>query len=149
MSLSLLIVDDEKPTREGLRAALEEKFDVYVAESAESALKLLEKESFDVLLTDLRMPGSDGFQLITRAKSLAKPPVCILMTAYGSEDVAVEAMKRGADDYVAKGRMQIEELELRIQRAMKHQNLEAENKQLHERLDKKYGVTSIVAIPRR
>lgn len=144
MSLSLLIVDDEKPTREGLRAALEEKFDVYVAESAESALKLLEKESFDVLLTDLRMPGSDGFQLITRAKSLAKPPVCILMTAYGSEDVAVEAMKRGADDYVAKGRMQIEELELRIQRAMKRQNLEAENRQLHERLDKKYGVTSLV-----
>ncbi len=144
MSLSLLIVDDEKPTREGLRAALEEKFDVYVAESAESALKLLEKESFDVLLTDLRMPGSDGFQLITRAKSLAKPPVCILMTAYGSEDVAVEAMKRGADDYVAKGRMQIEELELRIQRAMKRQNLEVENRQLHERLDKKYGVTSLV-----
>jgi DNA-binding NtrC family response regulator len=144
VSLSLLIVDDEKPTREGLRAALEEKFDVYVAESAESALKLLEKESFDVLLTDLRMPGSDGFQLITRAKSLAKPPVCILMTAYGSEDVAVEAMKRGADDYVAKGRMQIEELELRIQRAMKRQNLEAENRQLHERLDKKYGVTSLV-----
>jgi two-component system response regulator AtoC len=144
VSLSLLIVDDEKPTREGLRAALEEKFDVYVAESAESALKLLEKESFDVLLTDLRMPGSDGFQLITRAKSLAKPPVCILMTAYGSEDVAVEAMKRGADDYVAKGRMQIEELELRIQRAMKRQNLEVENRQLHERLDKKYGVTSLV-----
>lgn len=144
MSPSLLIVDDEKPTREGLRAALEEKYDVYVAESAESALKLLEKESFDVLLTDLRMPGSDGFQLITRAKSLAKPPVCILMTAYGSEDVAVEAMKRGADDYVAKGRMQIEELELRIQRAMKGQSLEAENHQLHERLDKKYGVTGLV-----
>lgn len=141
---TLLIVDDEKPTREGLRAALEDKFDVYVAESAEGALQLLEKESFDVVLTDLRMPGSDGFQLITRAKSLPKPPVCILMTAYGSEDVAVEAMKRGADDYVAKGRMQIEELELRIQRAMKRQTLEVENRQLHERLDQKYGVTSLV-----
>jgi DNA-binding NtrC family response regulator len=141
---TLLIVDDEKPTREGLRAALEDKFDVYVAESAEGALQLLEKESFDVMLTDLRMPGSDGFQLITRAKSLPKPPVCILMTAYGSEDVAVEAMKRGADDYVAKGRMQIEELELRIQRAMKRQTLEVENRQLHERLDQKYGVTSLV-----
>jgi two-component system, NtrC family, response regulator AtoC len=144
VSPSLLIVDDEKPTREGLRAALEDKFDVYVAESAESALKLLEKEAFDVVLTDLRMPGADGFQLITRAKSLSKPPVCILMTAYGSEDVAVEAMKRGADDYVAKGRMQIEELELRIQRALKRQNLEVENRQLHERLDEKYGVTSLV-----
>lgn len=141
---TLLIVDDEKPTREGLRAALEDKFDVYVAESAEAALQLLEKESFDVMLTDLRMPGNDGFQLITRAKSLPKPPVCILMTAYGSEDVAVEAMKHGADDYVAKGRMQIEELELRIQRAMKRQTLEVENRELHERLDRKYGVTSLV-----
>jgi DNA-binding NtrC family response regulator len=141
---TLLIVDDEKPTREGLRAALEDKFDVYVAESAESALQLLEKQSFDVMLTDLRMPGTDGFRLITRAKSLPKPPVCILMTAYGSEDVAVEAMKHGADDYVAKGRMQIEELELRIQRAIKRQNLEVENRQLHERLDTKYGVASLV-----
>jgi two-component system, NtrC family, response regulator AtoC len=141
---TLLIVDDEKPTREGLRAALEEKFDVYVAESAEAAIQLLEKESFDVLLTDLRMPGLDGSHLITRAKTLSKPPVCILMTAYGSEDVAVEAMKRGADDYVAKGRMQIEELELRIQRALKRQNLEVENRQLHERLDERYGQTSLV-----
>jgi len=141
---TLLIVDDEKPTREGLRAALEDKFDVYVAESAEAAIQLLEKESFNVLLTDLRMPGSDGFQLITRAKSLAKPPVCILMTAYGSEDVAVEAMKQGADDYIAKGRMQIDELEIRIQRALKRQSLEVENRQLHERLDTKYGVTSLV-----
>jgi DNA-binding NtrC family response regulator len=141
---TLLIVDDEKSTREGLRAAFEDRFDVYLAESAESALKLLEKESFDVVLTDLRMSGQDGFQLITRAKSLPKPPVCILMTAYGSEDVAVEAMKRGADDYIAKGRLQIDELEMRIQRALKRQHLETENRQLHERLDHKYGVSSLI-----
>ena len=73
MTPTLLIVDDEKPTREGLRAALEDKFDVYVAESAESALQLLEKQSFDVMLTDLRMPGTDGFRLITRAKFLPSP----------------------------------------------------------------------------
>jgi two-component system response regulator AtoC len=141
---TLLIVDDEKPTREGLRAALEDKFDVYVAEDSASALKLLERESFDVLLTDLKMPGADGFQLITRAKSLAKPPVCILMTAYGSEDVAVEAMKRGADDYISKGKLQIEELELRIQRATKRQKLEVENEQLHQRLDEKFGSGGLV-----
>lgn len=144
MTPTLLIVDDEKPTRDGLRAALEEKFDVYVAESAEAAMQLLEKESFDVVLTDLRMSGKDGFELITRAKSLSKPPVCILMTAYGSEEVAVEAMKRGADDYIAKGRMQIDELEMRIQRAMKRQTLEVENRQLHERLDRKFGVPNVI-----
>ena len=107
---TLLIVDDEKPTRDGLRAALEDKFDVYVAEDAATAMQLMEKESFDVLLTDLRMAGEDGLKLITLAKARPKPPVCILMTAYGSEDVAVEAMKRGADDYIAKGKLQIDEL---------------------------------------
>src|SRR5262245_20470954 len=105
-TLNLLIVDDEKTTRDGLRAALEDKFDVYVADDAQSAWQLLEKESFNVLLTDLRMAGEDGLKLIKRAKSLTKPPVCILMTAYGSEDVAVQAMKEGADDYISKGKLQ-------------------------------------------
>ena len=117
MTPTLLIVDDEKTTREGLRAALEERYDVYLAEDARKALDLLEKESFDVLLTDFRLPSEDGMKLIARAKSLAKPPICILMTAYGSEELAVEAMKRGADDYIAKGRLQIDELEMRIARA--------------------------------
>ncbi len=116
---TLLIVDDEKPTREGLRAALEERFDVYLAEDAKAAMELLERESFDVMLTDFQMPNEDGMKLIGRAKSLAKPPICILMTAYGSEELAVDAMKRGADDYIAKGRLQIDELEMRIARAVR------------------------------
>src|SRR5512144_2755153 len=124
MKPMVLIVDDEKPTRDGLRAALEEKYDVYLAEDAAAATALLEKERFDVLLTDLRLPNEDGMKLIARAKSLSKPPVCILMTAYGSEEVAVEAMKRGADDYIAKARLQIDELEMRITRALRQQNLE-------------------------
>src|SRR3989442_15609572 len=95
----LLIVDDEKPTREGLRAALEERYDVYLAEDAAAATELLEKEHFDVLLTDLRLPSEDGLKLIARAKSLSKPPVCILMTAYGSEEVAVGARKSAGADY--------------------------------------------------
>jgi len=139
----LLIVDDEKPTRDGLRAALEDRYDVYLAEDASAAMELLEKEHFDVLLTDLRLPSEDGMKLIGRAKSLSRPPVCILMTAYGSEEVAVEAMKRGADDYLAKGRMQIDELEMRIARALRHQSLEAENESLRQQLDKKYGLENI------
>jgi len=140
----LLIVDDEKPTREGLRAALEDRYDVYLAEDTAAAMALLEKEHFDVLLTDLRLPNEDGMKLIGRAKSLSKPPICILMTAYGSEEVAVEAMKRGADDYIAKGRMQIDELELRIARALRHQSLEVENESLRQQLDKRYGLENII-----
>src|SRR5437016_13963523 len=127
MRPTLLIVDDEKTTREGLRAALEERYDVYLADDARSAKELLEQDHFDVLLTDFRLPSEDGMKLIARAKSLSKPPICILMTAYGSEELAVEAMKRGADDYIAKGRLQIDELEMRIARALRQPDQEAEN----------------------
>ena len=66
---TVLIVDDEKPTRDGLRAALEDRYDVYVAEDAATAMNLLEQEHFAVLLTDLRLPKEDGLKLIARAKS--------------------------------------------------------------------------------
>lgn len=141
---TLLIVDDEKPTRDGLRAALEDRFDVYVAEDAAAAMELLERERFAVLLTDFRLPNEDGMKLITRAKSLSRPPVCILMTAYGSEDLAVEAMRHGADDYIAKGRLQIEELEMRISRALRQQTLEVENESLHRQLDSRFGMGNLV-----
>jgi DNA-binding NtrC family response regulator len=140
----VLIVDDEKPTREGLRAALEDRYDIYLAEDAKAATELLEREHFDVLLTDFRLSNEDGMKLIARAKSLAKAPVCILMTAYGSEELAVEAMKRGADDYIAKGRLQIDELEMRIARAVRQQHLEADNVALRQQLDAKFGMENIV-----
>src|SRR5437762_12454018 len=131
----LLIVDDEKPTREGLRAALEDHYEVYLAEDVASAMNLLEVENFAVMLTDFRLPNEDGMKLISRAKSLPKPPICILMTAYGSEELAVEAMKRGADDYIAKGRLQIDELEMRIAKALRHQKLEDENTALRKHIE--------------
>src|SRR5438128_5150337 len=140
----LLIVDDEKPTRDGLRAALEDRYDVYLADDAKAAMDLLEREHFDVLLTDFRLPNEDGMKLIARARSLPKPPICILMTAYGSEELAVDAMKRGADDYIAKGRLQIDELEMRIARALRRQNLEVENVSLRQQLDTKFGLDNIV-----
>ena len=137
-------MDDEKPTRDGLRAALEDRYDTYVAEDAKAAMELLERENFDVLLTDFRLPNEDGLKLIARAKSLTRPPVCILMTAYGSEELAVDAMKRGADDYIAKGRLQIDELEMRIARALRQQNLETENVSLRQQLDSKFGLENII-----
>jgi DNA-binding NtrC family response regulator len=141
---ALLIVDDEKTQREGLRAALEDHFEVYVADSVEGAIPLLERDHFDVLLTDFRMPKEDGMKLIARAKSLPRPPICILMTAYGSEETAVEAIKKGADDYIPKGKLNIDELEFRIRRALRSQKLESENQQLHQQLDKQYGLESII-----
>src|SRR5687768_31865 len=144
MNPTLLIVDDEKTQREGLRDALEDHYDVYLADSASAALELLEREHFDVLLTDFRMPNEDGMNLIKRAKSLPKAPICILMTAYGSEEIAVQALKNGADDYIPKGKMQIDELEFRIRRAMRQQTLETENVSLKQQLDRKFGSEGII-----
>lgn len=145
MTPNLLIVDDEKPTRDGLRSALEDRYEVYVAEDSASALELLESETFDVLLTDFRLPNNeDGMKLIGRAKTLPKQPICILMTAYGSEELAVEALKHGADDYLAKGRMQIDELETRIARALRLRSLESENQTLKQQLNKKFGLENII-----
>ncbi|MSU41852.1 MAG: sigma-54-dependent Fis family transcriptional regulator [Pedosphaera sp.] len=141
---AVLIVDDEKPTREGLRAALEDRYDVYVAEDAESAQRLLEEQHFEVLITDLRMPKASGLDLIKRAKALARPPVCILMTAYGTEEDAVAAMKLGADDYIPKGRLQIDELEMRIARALRALSLEQENRVLRQHIDAKFGLENIL-----
>ncbi len=144
MKPSLLIVEDEKTSRDGLRAALEDRFDIFAAEDAAGALQLLESEQFDVMLTDFRLPNEDGMNLIKRAKALPRPPVCILMTAYGSEELAVEAMKNGADDYIAKGRLQIDELEMRIARAAKQQKLENENVTLRAQVEKKFGIENII-----
>jgi len=141
---SLLIVDDEKTQRDGLRAALEDSYDVYIADSVQSAVDLLERESFSVLLTDFRLGTDDGLKLITRAKSLPKPPVCILMTAYGSEELAVEAIKKGADDYIAKGKLSIDELEFRIKRALRSQTLEVENVTLRQQLHQRFGLERII-----
>ena len=140
---SVLIVDDEKHTREGLQQALAESYDVTVAASADEAFNLLESQPFDVVLTDLRMPGKSGLKVIDRALAAAGKPAVLMMTAYGSIDTAVEAMKRGAVDFLTKP-VNLERLEVLIQRALKTKTLEVEVKQLHERLDEKFAVGGIV-----
>jgi DNA-binding NtrC family response regulator len=140
---SVLIVDDEKHTREGLQQALQEHYDVSTAASADEGFNLMDSQEYDVIVTDLRMPGKSGLKVIDKALSLANKPAVIMMTAYGSIDSAVEAMKRGAVDFLTKP-VNIERLEILIQRALKTRTLEVEVKQLHERLDERFNVDGIV-----
>lgn len=135
---SVLIVDDEKHTREGLQQALEDSYDVSVAANADEASNLMAVESFDVVVTDLRMPGKSGLKVIDKALAQANRPAVLMMTAYGNIETAVEAMKRGAVDFLTKP-VNIERLEVLIQRALKTKTLEVEVKQLHERLDEKFN----------
>jgi DNA-binding NtrC family response regulator len=140
---SVLIVDDEKHTREGLQQALAENYEVTVAAGADEAFNLMEVQPFDVVLTDLRMPGKSGLKLIDKALSLSNKPAVLMMTAYGSIDIAVEAMKRGAVDFLTKP-VNLERLEVLIQRALKSKTLEVEVSRLHERLDEKFGFEAII-----
>lgn len=140
---SVLIVDDEKHTREGLQQALADNYDVTVAASADEAFNLLDAQPFDVVVTDLRMPGKSGLKVIDKALAAPQRPAVLMMTAYGNIDTAVEAMKRGAVDFLTKP-VNIERLEVLIQRALKTKTLEVEVKQLHERLDEKFSFDAIV-----
>src|SRR6202043_552459 len=139
----ILIVDDEKHTRDGLRRLLENDYDVYIAEDIASAMNVLEREHVDLLLTDLRLAGEDGMQLIDRALKLPQPPICIMMTAYGSVDTAVEAMKRGAYDFVTKP-LNLDKVEILIARALQSRKLEQENRSLRELVDERYGLENIL-----
>lgn len=143
MASSVLIVDDEKHTREGLQQVLEDDYEIYLASDADEAFNLMEMEEFDVVLTDLRMAGKSGMKVIDKAITLPRKPLCIMMTAYGSVETAVEAMKRGAFDFLTKP-VNLEKLELLIRRGLRARSLEVENQELHSRLNAKFSFGGIV-----
>ncbi len=140
---TILIVDDEKHTRDGLRRLLEDEYDTYVAEDIRGAMDVLERESIDVLITDLRLGGDDGMVLIERALKLPHPPISIMMTAYGTVDTAVEAMKRGAYDFVTKP-LNLDKVEMLITRALASRKMEQENRALRQQIDERYGLENII-----
>jgi two-component system response regulator AtoC len=140
---TILIVDDEKHTRDGLRRLLEDEYDTYVAEDIRGAMDVLEREPIDVMITDLRLGGDDGMGLIERALKLPHPPICIMMTAYGSVDTAVEAMKRGAYDFVTKP-LNLDKVEILIARALASRKMEQENRALRQQVDERYGLENII-----
>ena len=138
MNPTILIVDDEKHTRDGLRASLEDNFEVYVAADIQGALNTLEGDEIDLVLTDLRLGGEDGMQLVDKILARAHPPIVIMMTAYGSVDAAVEAMKRGAYDFVTKP-LNIDRLEVLIARALRSRDTENQVVELKKVVGQKFG----------
>jgi two-component system, NtrC family, response regulator AtoC len=140
---TLLIVEDERATREGLRSALEEDFDVYTAAGTAEALAILKTEPIKLLLTDLRLGGDSGMDLLDAALALPEPPVAIMMTAYGSVDTAVEAMRRGAWHFVTKP-LNLDEVEMQLKRALRSRNLETENQQLVQQVKKTHKLDRLI-----
>ena len=143
MKKIILIVDDEKNTRDGLRHALEDQYEVAVAGDIDGAKAIMETEHVDLLLTDLRLGGESGMDLMTWAQRQQQPPVCIMMTAYGGIEDAVEAMKHGAYDFVTKP-VNIDRLDLLVKRSLHGSEIERENTRLREQIDKKFGLEGFV-----
>ncbi|MFM8656100.1 MAG: sigma-54-dependent transcriptional regulator [Chthoniobacterales bacterium] len=143
MKKVILIVDDEKNTREGLRNAMEDQYDVCVAGDIAGAKAIMETEQVDLLLTDLRLGGESGMDLLSWALRQQNPPACIMMTAYGGIEDAVEAMKHGAYDFVIKP-VNIDRLDILVKRALHGSEIERENTRLREQIDKQFGLESFV-----
>ena len=143
MTPTLLIADDEKHTREGLQLALENQYEVYIANSGEEAIRLMDIETFDVVLTDLRMGKVSGMKVIEKAKKVSPQPIVIMITAYGDVETAVQAMKQGAFDFVTKP-INLEKLEILIKRSLKTRKLEEENQGLRNLLQEKTKFEGII-----
>jgi DNA-binding NtrC family response regulator len=143
MKPTVLIVDDEKPTRDGLRAALEDKYETFVAKDAAEAARLMQDVPPDAVLTDLRMAGEDGMAVIDRALKISPQPVCIMMTAYGDVDTAVKAMSRGAYWFLQKP-VDLRQVEILLERGLKARTIEKEVVALKTRLDHKFSLGEVI-----
>lgn len=139
----LLIVDDERSTRTVLSAALEDSYEVFAAGNGKAARAIMETEPVDILLTDLRLGGESGMDLIDHARALPNPPLCIMMTAYGSAGTAAEARRHGAYYFLTKP-LNLDEVELLLRRAAQTRSLETQNRELTERLEPNSGLDKLL-----
>ncbi len=141
----ILIVDDDDTLRESLELVLSaEGYEVSGAANAEQAIRQLDASAVDVVLCDLRMPGMDGMELLPQIGRRLPGATVIMMSAYGTADLAIEAMKRGAYDYLAKP-FQPSEVLLAIRKAKERERLRRANALLQRDVDRAVGERPIVA----
>jgi two-component system response regulator PilR (NtrC family) len=140
----VLVVDDERSMRELLALTLEkEGYEVTMAESGDIAVEAVRKEVFDVIITDLRMPRVDGLQVLRETRDLSPHTAVIVVTAVGSTETAVEAMKLGAYDYITKP-FKLDEISLIVQNALERKQLRDENLYLRRQLETQHRFENII-----
>ena len=140
---SILLVEDDRNTRNGIARLLRHNYDVTVAEDGTRGINILKKNNFDLVVTDIQMPGANGMDILQETLKKDPKPPCILITAYGSIETAVDAIKAGAYDFISKP-VNVDRMEQVFERAMEAEDLKEENRRLKERLNKKYGIESII-----
>lgn len=131
--LKLVIADDEKTARQSLKRAFSQKYSILEAENGQKALDIIQAENPDLVLLDLNMPKLGGFQVLEKVRKMENPPICIMMTAYGSERVAVDALKMGAWNYIAKP-FQLDEVRTLLRNVSAQICLKRENLQLRTKI---------------
>jgi two-component system response regulator PilR (NtrC family) len=142
---TVLLADDEDTLRKNLAQVLrEEGFDVIACADGSAALRAIKSTSVDAVITDLRMPGVSGMELIDHVRKLAPDAAIIVITAYGEVETAVGALKKGARDYICKP-LNFDELIFRLKRLLDHEDLARQKKLLQEQLEEVYDCTAVVA----
>jgi len=142
--LNVLIVDDERSIREACREIAHSLgFSAHIADSAEQAFRALELQAFDLVLLDLRLPGSGGLDALRRIRERRPDTLVVVVTGYGTVQSAVQAMKNGAYDYVTKP-FSVDELKMLLDRVVNHLRLKSENRMLREKVKSKQGFGGIV-----
>jgi two-component system, NtrC family, response regulator AtoC len=143
-SESILVVDDEAQLREGIATYLnQECYEIQQASTGEDALTLLKETPFDILITDMKLPGVDGNTVLQEALSIYPDLIGIIITGYGTVESAVQAMKNGAYDYIAKP-FQLMEVSLLVRQALERRRLKLENAYLKTQLKEKYRFENII-----
>ena len=141
---AVVVADDEESARISLGQILrEDGYQVSLAADGEEALRLVAAEQPDVLLTDLKMPGMDGHELLSRVRQGYPEVAVVIMTAHGTIRSAVEALRQGAEDYLTKP-VDVEEVEYLLDQVLKRRKLVSETRLLRERLDEKYRFENII-----
>lgn len=144
MQIRILVVDDELSMREFLAILLgREGYRTDQAESAEAALKLLETESYDLVISDVNMPGLNGLALLERIKKFAPETAVLMVTAFSTAEQAVEAMKLGAYDYIAKP-FKVEEVKILVRNALEKRSLKRENLRLKQEVRERYSFSGLI-----
>ena len=147
--VSILVAEDKSAMQEMLSATLtNEGYEVDIAASGSDAISKAKTKRYDLVLTDLKLPGADGIKVLSEVKDIDPDTSVIVMTAYGTVETAVEAMKVGAFDFITKP-FDTDRLSLLIKRALENRRLVAENSLLREELAQSYGLTEIIGKSRK
>jgi DNA-binding NtrC family response regulator len=142
---SILIIDDEKSQRDVLSGYLKKKgYTIFIAISGEDGIKIAKENLIDIILSDFKMPDMTGIEVLEEVKKMNPEISFIMITAFGTVENAVRAMRLGADDYISKP-VDLDELDILIDKIIGHKDLKSENEMLKTQLQEKYRISAVIS----